>query len=310
MTEENKKTRSKKYELTEDKQLEVTVTEEEAPKEHPIIKKTITFLVIILLIFLIYSFLICPNLFIVKEYKVSSNNLPDSFNGMKIVQLSDIHYGTRINKKQLNKIVKMVNELKPDIIFYTGDLIDKNIIPTDDIQNEVSASLRELKASLYKYAVVGNEDDEQLYEKLMNGANFRVLKNESTLLYYKDATPIMISGFNPMDSNPKYSILTEKIDNIDSLSVYNIVLVHESDSIDNIINYNPDLVLAGGTLGGKVKLFKPLFLPKNNTKYYEDYYQINDTAYYISNGLGTTGVNFRFNNNPSINFYRLYKEEN
>lgn len=311
MKDETKKTRSKKYEIeTEENVIEIEETETKEKKEHPILRKIITSIIFIIILFLVYSFLICPSLFIVKEYKVSSTDIPNSFDGLKIVHFSDIHYGTRINKKQLDKIIKKINEIKPDIVFFTGDLIDKNIISTDEIKKEITSSLQELKSINYKYAVVGNEDDDNTFKTIMESANFKVLNNETTLLYYKENTPIAITGFNIIDSNPKYSILNDKVDNIEINKLYNIVLFHESNGIDNIINYNPDLVLSSGTLGGKVNIVKPLFLSKNNDKYYEDYYKINNTDYYISNGLGTTDVNFRFNNNPSINFYRLYKEEN
>ena len=114
---------------------------------------------------------------------------------------------------------------------------------------------------------------------------------------------------NSVDTNPNYTILTNLVDEIDTTNFYKIVLTHEPDTIDNFINYNPDLVFSGHTLGGLIKLpfIKPLFLPENNKKYYEDHYKINNTELYISNGLGTSAITARFNNHPSINFYRLYK---
>ena len=136
MSEEVKKTRSKKYEIDNVK-VEIEEEEIEEKKEHPILVRLCLTLEIIFILFCIYSFIICPSLLKVREYKVESAMLPDSFNGMKIVQLADIHYGTTINKKQLDKIVKKVNELKPDIIFFTGDLIDKNIVLTGDMNGNI-----------------------------------------------------------------------------------------------------------------------------------------------------------------------------
>jgi len=308
MSEEPKKTRTDKYAI-EDQEIEITEIEE-TPKGHPVLSKILLTLGILLIVFYIYSFIICPNTLKINEYKVASNILPNSFHGLKIVHFADLHYGTTINKKQLDKTIEKINEIKPDIIFFTGDLIDKNIVATEDVQKEIIESLKNLNASLYKYAVIGNEDDNELFNKIMKEVDFKVLNNESTLLYYKDKNPIVITGFNNTDSNPDYSKLNEKIDDIDPTNLYHIVLFHEADSIDNILDYNPNLVLSSGTLGGKIKIIKPLFLPATADKYYEEHYKINDTEFYISNGLGTTGVNLRFNNKPSFNFYRLYKEEN
>ena len=310
MSEEKKKTRSKKYELekeTKKIEIEEEIEEEKTPS---LLFKIFLFLGFIFILTCIYSFIICPNYFKAREYKVESTRLPSSFNGLKIVQFADIHYGTTINKKQLDKIVNKINELKPDIIFFTGDLIDKNIVPTDNIQQEIIDSLSKLNATLYKYAVQGNEDDNEIFSKLLDQSGFKVLNNETTLLYYKSNSPIAISGFNNIASNPNYSTINDSIEDLDINTLYHIVLIHESNALDSIIDYNPDLVLSSGTLGGKIRLFKPLSLPKNANKYYDDYQKINETDFYISNGLGTTGLNLRFNNAPSFNLYRLYKEEN
>ena len=309
MSEEVKKTRSKKYEIDNVK-VEIEEEEIEEKKEHPILVRLCLTLGIIFILFCIYSFIICPSLLKVREYKVESAMLPDSFNGIKIVQLADIHYGTTINKKQLDKIVKKVNELKPDIIFFTGDLIDKNIVPTEEIQKEIIDSLSNLNCSLYKYAVIGNEDEQELFNNIMEQTNFIVLNNETKLLYYKGNSPIAITGFNNMASEPNYVEINNPIDDVDISTLYHIVIFHEADAIDSILEYNPNLVLSSATLGGKINFIKPLFLPDTADKYYEEYYRLNETDLYVSNGLGTTGVNIRFNNVPSFNFYRLYKEEN
>lgn len=314
MSEKNKKTRSKRYEIKDENTkidiIEETKEEETETKSHPIIMRIFLTIGFIFILFCIYSFIICPNLLKVREYKIESSLLPDSFDGFKIVQFADIHYGTTINKKQLDKIVNKINELKPDIIFFTGDLIDRNIVPTEEIQKEITDSLSKLKASQYKYAVIGNEDDNETFNKIMEKVNFRILNNETLLLYYKGITPIAISGYNNISSNPSYTNINNPIDDIDISTLYHIVVFHESNATDSILEYNPSLILSSGTLGGKINLIKPLFLPKTTNKYYNEHYSLNDTDLYVSNGLGTTGVNIRFNNVPSFNFYRLYKEEN
>ena len=307
MTEEKKNTRSEKYEDKE-KEKEIETEEVEEESSHPLLFKTILIISFLIILILIYSFLICPKIFKTNEYKVESSLLPENFNGLKIIQLADIHYGTTVNKEQLNKIVKNINILKPDIIVFTGDLIDKNISPTEDIKKEIIDSLGALNASLYKYAVYGNEDKEEYYEEIMNNINFTILKNEGKLLFYKGTQPIEIIGFNTIETNPDYSIISNPVDEIDTSNLYKIIITHESNAVDSLMTYNPDLILTSSTLGGVIKLpfIKPLVLNEYNNKYYEEHYTINTTEVYVSNGLGTTTINARFNNNPSINFYRLY----
>ena len=279
-------------------------------QQHPLLNKIILTIIITIIILISYSTMIEPKFINIKEYKIESKLIPDSFHGTKIVQFSDIHYGTTINKKQLERIANKINELKPDIIVFTGDLLDKNISLTQNTEEELTTYLSSLKCSLYKYAIFGDEDlDNKKYQEIMTKSGFTILDNKSIPLYYKDTTPILIAGYNPIITKPNYTILTDFIDNQDPTNYFKLVLTHEPDSIDKFINYNPNLVLSGHSLGGSIdlKLTKPLMLPTNSTKYFEDYQKIKNTDLYISNGLGTTGLNARFLNPPSINLYRLYK---
>ena len=279
-------------------------------KQHPILNKLILTIIITFILLVSYCTLIEPQIINIKEYKIESKIIPDSFHGTKIVQISDIHYGTTINKKQLEKIVNKVNELKPDIIVFTGDLLDKNISLTETSEEELITNLSALKCSLYKYAIFGDEDlDNKQYKEIITTSGFILLDNKSIPLYYKDKTPILITGYNPIVTKPDYNIITEPIDEQDTTNYFKLVLTHEPDSIDKFINHKPNLVLSGHSLGGLIdfKFTKPLLLPENSIKYYEDYQKVKNTEVYVSNGLGTTNLNARFLNPPSINLYRLYK---
>lgn len=312
MSEDLKKTRSHKYIETKEETKDTGIKEPKKEEKKSTIPRILTILAIIIIAFLAYITLITPSLFEVHEFKIETNKITETFHGLKIVHLSDIHYGTTINQKQLDKIVKKINNIKPDIIFFTGDLIDKNIVTTKEIKEEIITSLSKLECTLYKYAIYGNEDyNNKEYQSIMESSGFILLNNEIKPLYYESNTPILIIGFNSMDNNPDYSLTEKNIEDLNSSLLYKIVLSHEPDSIDKIINYKPDLVLSGHTLGGLIKLpfIKPLFLEKGATEYYKDYYKINNTELYISNGLGTSGINARLNNHPSINLYRLYKKD-
>ncbi len=315
MTEEKtKRTRSNRYqhtEIEEPKQKKIIPKEKEEKKEiPPLLKKIIIITIISLLLIFFYSTFIGTKIIDIKESKIESNILPDSFHGLKIVQLSDIHYGTSINKKQLTKIVTKVNNLKPDIIVFTGDLIDKNISLTEESINDIIEVLNTLESS-YKYAIQGDEDlNNKEYKNIIEKTNFKLLENESTLLYYKDTTPIVITGYNPIITSPNYTILTNLVDDQDTTNYFKLVLTHEPDSIDKFIKYNPNLILSGHTLGGIFKvpfINKPIFLPNNSKKYNKEYYKIENTDLFISDGLGTSGLNSRLFNHPEINLYRLYK---
>lgn len=319
-----KKSRSDRYKVAETKEKEKTKEtktktvkkkikqkkdEEITEKEfNPILKKILILLVVIIALFITYSMFIEPNLLNVKEYKLETSKISTNFHGTKIIQFSDLNYGTSFTEKDLIKLVDKINELKPDIILFTGNLIDSSIKLDENNTKILIKELSRINSPLYKYAVYGSNDYNQTYEHIMKESGFTILDNEPTLLYYKDETPIVLYGFNLNKKDTEYNKINEPIDEIDTTNFYKIVLSHSPNIIDKIKSQNPDLVLSGNTLGGLLNpgFTKPLFL--NENKYYEDYYKINKTDLYISNGLGTSNINMRFNNVPSFNFFRLYKK--
>lgn len=301
--QKEEKIKSKNKKIKKDENLE------EEKEFNPLLKKLIIFIILLISSFLIYSMLIEPNLLEVKEYKIETKKIEENFHGYKIVQFSDINYGTTFTEKNLEKTINKINELKPDIVFFTGNLINKNVTIDEKTEKKIIKLLNKLETPLYKFAIYGSSDYNDTFEKIMYESSFKILDNESTLIYNKDETPIMITGFNNNKKEQDYTILSNPINEIDITNLYKIVLTHNPNVIDNIKLHNPDLVLSGNTLGGYIDLVftKPLLLDES-IRYYEDFQKINKTRLYISSGLGTEKISMRFNNLPSINLYRLYKK--
>ena len=276
-------------------------------------KKFIIILIIIILLIssiLLYSRFIATKGLKIKEYKVVNTKITDSYHGLKIVHLSDVHYGSTINEKELNNIVDEVNKLNPDIVVMTGDLLDERLSYDKDI---IIKYLNKIEAKLGKYAVSGNHDiplDD--YNYIVKESGFTNLDNKYELIYSKSNEPIVISGIGY--SNEDIGIKTEQFDKYifelkadDIKPIYSILLVHEPDTVDSLNLDNYDLILAGHSHGGQVRLpiIGKLYTPQGSKKYYDEYYKINNTDLYISSGLGTSLYKFRLFNKPSINFYRI-----
>ena len=89
---------------------------------------------------------------------------------------------------------------------------------------------------------------------------------------------------------------------------YSIILAHEPDTIDKIKDKNIDLMLAGHSHNGQVRvpLFGAIYKANGAKKYYDEHYIVDNTNLYISGGLGTSKYKFRFLNKPSINLFRFY----
>ena len=270
--------------------------------------------VIILIIsgLLLYSRFIATSGLNVKEYKVVNDKISDEYHGLKIVHLSDIHFGSTITENDLDHLVNKVNELNPDIVVITGDIIDERISYDKNI---LINYLKQIQSKLGKFAISGNHDlplDD--FNSIVEESGFTNLDNTYKLIYANSSKPIIISGIssNYSDSSnigTKTAEFDSYIANLtdDIKPIYSILLIHEPDFIDSLNVDNYDLILAGHSHGGQVKLplIKKLYTPYGAKKYYDEYYKVNQTDLYISSGLGTSKLKFRLFNRPSINFYRI-----
>lgn len=267
---------------------------------------------------LLYSRFISTSGLIIKEYKVENKKITDNFHGLKIVHISDMHYGTTINKKELENIVEKINLLKPDIVVLTGDLLDE----TTDIKNskkDIINSLSNIKVTIGKFAITGNHDQQFTeWNSIIESSGFININDNYDRIYKNDTNYILLSGVstNMFDNNNINDKLQSTKDFINTIpeeerdSIYKILLLHEPDFIDNIEDIDFDLILSGHSHGGQIRIpfIGAIETPIYSKKYYEEYYKINNSDLYISSGLGTSKLKFRFFNKPSINFYRITKK--
>jgi len=260
---------------------------------------------------LLWSRYISTSGLIIREYKVINDKLPASFNGLKVVHFTDTHYGRTINNKEFKHLVDEINALKPDLIFFTGDLIDRNTVISEKIKNELIKHLSKLKASMGKYAVNGNHDLEfDEYNEILNKSDFINLSNTYDVVYSKKYEPIYIAGLeSEIKGNADIKAVTEPLKTKEGKNnaKYRILLLHTPDTLKKINNNTFNLVLAGHSHNGQVRLpfIGSIITPNGAKKYYNEYYKIDKTDLYISGGVGTSTINFRFFNKPSFNFYRI-----
>lgn len=285
---------------------------EDENKEHKInIKLLILILIIIGVICFFWARYISTNGLVVKEYPIKTTDLATSFDGFKIVQFSDLHYGSTAKLKELKKVVKEINNLKPDIIVFTGDLIDQDITLTDKEVQEVITELNKLEPKIETLAVIGNHDyDHDYWNKIIPKLNWKVLDNTYEYVYKsKDELLVFVGLDDYLEGKPDYdnafSFLNEQTN-----KVYTIVLMHEPDQVDEIINYEFDLVLSGHSHLGQVRfpLVGALYTPEGSKKYYDEHYKVGNAHMYINGGIGTSLLDLRFFNKPSINLYRFYTQ--
>lgn len=287
-------------------------------KSNITIKKIIIGLIIFtscICLALLYSRFISTKGLNVKEYKIVNEKITDNFHGLKVIHLTDVHYGTTINKKELTKLVNKINKIKPDIVVLTGDLLDKDTELSKKQQKELTSTLAKIETTIGKYAINGNHDYKyKTFNTIIEKSGFINLNDTYDQIYKDGNNYILISGISTSLHGDK--TIEEKLENTNNLlkeipedeknDIYKILLVHEPDIIDKI-NIKFDLVLAGHSHYGQIRLplIGAIMTPELSKKYYDEHYSINNTELYISGGLGTSTIKFRFMNKPSINFYRI-----
>ena len=260
------------------------------------IKIIIVTFIIIISFFLYIKYIETAGL-LVRETRIVSNKLPESFNSAKIIQFSDLYYGSTIYMEEVKKLVNKINLRNPDIVIFTGNLLNDKY---DIKENEIKKLTNELILS---------SDDFNDAEDILRNSNFKILENESELIYNGDEEPILLTALNSNNGNDikKAFEYFEKEEN--NKNIYNILLLESPDDIDSVTDKTIDLALAGKSLNGGICLKEDLCFIKTNgaKKYYQAYYNVKNIPLYISSGIGTRNINFRFIARPSINFFRLSK---
>ena len=292
-----------RIELNKDKQNDID-KEKQTEKIKKIVKRiVITIIMIFLLVFFtcLYITKIGTTSLIINEESISNSKLPESFAGIKIIQFSDLHYN---NYNLLKDTIQSINIRKPDLIFFTGDLLkDEDLTPKD--RKKLVKELKKLNTSLGKYAVLGESDNDESLSILLD-CGFKILDNSNELIYNESNDPIMLVGLNTNNENIDYTSAFTNYNN----NTYTIAIFHKPDYIDEFISSYPvDLALAGHSHLGEIRIPYLLNLANKDhaIKYINSYYDINNTKFYISSGIGTTEYGVRINARPSINFFRLRK---
>lgn len=298
-------------ERNEEKQKEIIKEENREIRKKIVISCfKITIIIILLSItFYLYTTYISSKIIDVKEERIINEKLPTNFNGLKIIQISDIHYGSTIFIKDIKKLVKLVNERTPDLVVFTGDLINKDYKLNSKEQEKLITELKKIKTTIGKYAIMGEEDSSE-FNTIMNQSNFTILNNSYDLIYKDNNIPILLIGLNNSKKNEDIDSAYEYFNQpTHNSNIYTITLLHKPDTVNEILEKYPttDLFLAGHSHNGQINIpyIGGLVKKEGSQQYINEFYQINNSRLYISSGIGTNGNGFRLFCRPSINFFRL-----
>jgi uncharacterized protein len=291
-----------------------TVTDWDRKKEktytrRQFLKKSISFMIsgiAFTSIGYLYARFIEPKQLVTTNHVIHHPLIPKSFDGIKIVQFSDTHLGHYYDLNRLEHVVRKINELNPDIVFFTGDLIDEpNKYPNT---KQVVPILAKIKAPLGKFCIYGNHDHggygTDIYLDIMSKADFKTLVNEHVIVELLDKSKIAVAGLDDMMlGKPDFAAMIRNI----PPNTYTIALLHEPDGANMTAAFPVHLQLSGHSHGGQIQipLLGPLVTPPLATHYYEGFYKINHLTLYVNRGLGTTRMPFRFFSVPELTVFTL-----
>ncbi|WP_284140970.1 MULTISPECIES: metallophosphoesterase [unclassified Virgibacillus] len=247
-----------------------------------------------------------PTLLHIQRETISSPKVPTSFNGFTIVQFSDTHIGFQYTLDQLKKLVAKINEIKPDLIVFTGDLVDE---PNKyKWNNELVNLLATLTAPQGKYWVYGNHDHggygTEIVKNVMEQADFKLLKNSHTTIE-NQTDRIIVAGIDDVMLGKPDLNLALKNSNPD---LFAILLSHEPDYANTTKAFPVDLQLSGHSHGGQVRLpfIGHVYTPAFAEEYVQGRYELSkDLTLLVSKGIGTTRVPYRFLCKPEIQVITL-----
>lgn len=261
----------------------------------------------------------------VRRVKIPIRNLPDAFNGFRIVQISDIHTGSFTSDSPLREAVKLVNEQNPDAIFFTGDLVNNR---SDEALDYVDA-LKELKARHGVFSIFGNHDygdyytwkspeektkNLQMLEEIHANLGWKLLRNQYAWLGEgEDRIAIVgVDNWSAVGRFPQYGDLKKATEGTEGAKT-KLLLSHDpSHWKAQVTKAFPDIdaMFSGHTHGFQFGFEIP-GLKWSPAKYmYPEWaglYQREHQSLYVNRGLGFLGYSGRVGIPPEITLIELVK---
>lgn len=259
----------------------------------------------------------------VRKQKLVLPKLPKSFEGLKIVQISDIHAGSFWNKSGVERGIQKIMELKPDVIFFTGDLVNN----TADEFNDWSAVFGKLKAPMGIFSILGNHDYGDYKQwpnpeaKAKNLADLRAhhyalgwnLLDDTHKILEKGGDNIAIVGIQNWGTGrfPKYGNLSKALNGLSNEIPVKLLLSHDPSHWDAQVRPEfpqIDVQFSGHTHGmqfgvdNKVLKWSPV---QYRYKQWGGLYQEGHQQLYVNRGFGFIGYPGRLGIWPEITLFEL-----
>ncbi len=239
-----------------------------------------------------------------REVDVHIPNLPKDLQGLRLVQISDIHLSAFVSEALLARAIDMANETRAHIGLVTGDLITRVGDPLDLCLKH----LARLKVDAPVLGCLGNHEiyaeSEDYTTRAGLGVGIRFLRRETQILNFGKAR-INFAGFDYQRKGNDYLVGAEEMVVPGAL---NIMLSHSPDVFPVAAAKGYDLTLSGHTHGGQVNveiLHQGLNIARFMTPYVDGLYREGNASIFVTRGVGTVGLPARIGVPPEIALIRL-----
>jgi len=249
-------------------------------------------------------------------------NLPPALDGLRIVQMSDIHIGDFMPPSEIRRAVAMANELRADLAVLTGDYLTASRDPLP----ECIAELGRLRAPLGVWGCNGNHEIyagvEDEVETLFHRHGMRLLRQDSVRLQWRGANFNLIGVDNQSDFarfGGRRAMLVES-EHLVRRDMPNILLSHNPNSFPRAAELGIEAVLSGHTHGGQIRIEivdRSLSPARFITDFIAGHYQLplpsggrpelagKNSSLYVNRGIGTIGIPARVGAKPEITLHTL-----
>ena len=249
----------------------------------------------------------------VSQVEILLNNLPKSFDGFRILQLSDIHIGGWMNRERLEKVVTLALQQTPDLVVTTGDYVIGHdwTMELELASRDFIDMLTPLTQVYSTVGVMGNHDhwtDSERARNMLRQAGILELKNDVHRIQ-RNGENLYISGLDDVSEGKQdLDLLQSRL----PTGAHSILLAHEPDYARVTSETGKFfLQLSGHSHGGQVVIpfVGPPVLPRWARRYPAGLYQLGQMYLYTCRGVGMTSPYVRFNCRPEIAVFTLRRSE-
>lgn len=251
-----------------------------------------------------YAVFIQRNQLELREQRIEIPGLAPDLDGLRLVQLTDIHLSPFLSRAQLERAVAMANETRAHAALVTGDLITTRRDPLDDCLNV----LRGLRADAGVFGCLGNHEQyanaQDYTEREGARRGLRFLRHAAATLRFGNAT-LNLAGVDYQRSRDPYLVGAEELV---LPGAFNVMLSHNPSVFPVAARQGYALTVSGHTHGGQVRveiLSADLNVARFYTPYVDGVYRRGAASIFVSRGIGTIGIPARYGAPPEVALLHL-----